>query len=96
MNKKKLFFNYAKLSHTNEFNYYDLAKNKKDGNRKILDRSNLSFEKTFKHNQLNFLTFAYFYSTEYPLYAGCNNNDIQLNFGIKNVLVLSQIFCISK
>ena len=76
MNKRKLFFNYTKLSHTNRFNYYDLPQNSRMELEKFWTKVIYHLKKIFKHNQLNFLTFAYFYSTEYPLYAGCNNNNI--------------------
>ncbi len=78
MNKKKLFFNYAKLSHTNRFNYYDLDKSDRMQLEKFWTEVIYYLKKFFKHNKLNFLTFTYFYSTEYPLYAGCNNNNVPL------------------
>ena len=77
-NKKRLIFNYSKLVHPNRFNYFDLEVN----NRKQLEKFWTSvifyLKESYKDNTLNFITFAYFYSTEYPLYIGCKNNNISV------------------
>lgn len=76
LNKEKLFFNYIRFGHTNKFNYYEL----KNYNRKELEnfwtKVIYHLKKNYETNTLSFLSFAYYYSTEYPLYKGCNNNKV--------------------
>jgi len=75
-NKKKFFFNYAELQQTNRFNYYDLKTKQRYEIENFWNEVIFNFKKFYKNEELNLITFAYFYSTEYPLYIACNKNNI--------------------
>ena len=75
-NKKKLFFNYATLKQTNRFNYYDLKIKDRNEIEDFWNKVIFNLKSLYKNKELSLITFAYFYSSEYPLYFACYKNNI--------------------
>lgn len=74
-NKKKLFLNYARPQPLKDDHLNQKLDDKKK-HQEFWTKVIFNLKNYYRERELNFITFAYYYNTEFALYAGCKNNNI--------------------
>ena len=80
--KKNFFFNYVKPKNK-KLHYFDISLKKRKMLEIFCTKVIVNLKKYFKKSQLEFITFAYYYDTEFGLYAGCKNNNLAVKLWSK-------------
>ena len=74
-NKKKLFLNYHKPRPVKR-DYFEQDRNDRKKHQQFWTDVIFNLKSYYNKKILNFVTFAYYYNTEFALYAGCKNNNV--------------------